>query len=70
MKLPGLAWLELSVRQDDRGRTVYRQRAIFRPRGLAGHLYWWTVAPFHGVVFGGMTRNIAAAAEGQAGHGR
>jgi hypothetical protein len=63
MKLPGLAWLELSVRPDAQGRTRYRQRAIFRPRGLAGHAYWWSVWPFHGLVFGAMTRNIAAAAE-------
>ena len=63
MKLPGLAWLELSVRRDKAGRTVYTQRAIFRPRGLAGHAYWRAISPFHGVVFGGMARNIAAAAE-------
>ncbi|MEP7025433.1 MAG: SDR family oxidoreductase [Actinomycetota bacterium] len=63
MKLPGLAWLELSVRQNQRGQTVYQQRAIFRPRGLAGYAYWWSVWPFHGFVFGGMARNIAAAAE-------
>jgi uncharacterized protein YbjT (DUF2867 family) len=69
MKLPGLAWLELSVRRDAGGRTVYGQRAIFRPRGLAGHAYWWSIAPFHGIVFGGMLRNIAAAAERSAGSG-
>lgn len=63
MKLPGLAWLELSVRHDADGRTVYGQRAIFRPRGLAGHACWWSISPFHGIVFGGMLRNIAAAAE-------
>jgi uncharacterized protein YbjT (DUF2867 family) len=63
MKLPGQAWLELSASQDPRGRTTYRQRAIFRPRGLAGHAYWRSIAPFHGIVFGGMVRNIAAAAE-------
>ena len=34
-----------------------------RPRGLAGHAYWWTVWPFHGLVFGAVTRNIATAAE-------
>jgi hypothetical protein len=28
-----------------------------------GHLYWWLVAPFHRIVFGSMTRNIAEAAE-------
>ncbi|WP_413115740.1 SDR family oxidoreductase [Streptomyces sp. CY1] len=63
MRLPGLAWLEMTVGRDARGRTVYRQRALFHPRGLAGHLYWWSVAPFHALVFGGMARNIAARAE-------
>lgn len=62
MRVPGLAWLELSVRRDDRGRTVYGQRALFHPRGLFGHAYWWSVWPFHSVVFGGMARNIAEAA--------
>ncbi len=63
MKLPGLAWLELSVGQNGDGQTTYRQRAIFQPRGLAGHAYWRSIAPFHGIVFGGMLRNITAAAE-------
>lgn len=36
---------------------------LFRPYGLAGHACWWGVPPFHAAVFGGMARNIAAAAE-------
>ncbi|MFH8630591.1 SDR family oxidoreductase [Streptomyces lydicus] len=63
MRLPGLAWLEMTVGRDDRGRTRYGQRALFHPHGLAGHAYWWAVSPFHAAVFGGMARNIAAAAE-------
>ncbi|WP_431967109.1 SDR family oxidoreductase [Actinacidiphila sp. bgisy160] len=63
MRLPGLAWLELAAGRDGSGRTVYRQRALFHPHGLAGHAYWWSVSPFHSLVFGGMARNIAAAAE-------
>ncbi|MCA1822185.1 MAG: SDR family oxidoreductase [Pseudonocardia sp.] len=63
MRLPGRAWLELEVVPDgDRG-ACYRQRALFTPHGLAGHLYWQAIAPFHGVVFGGMARNITGAAE-------
>ncbi|MER6914095.1 SDR family oxidoreductase [Streptomyces sp. NPDC000594] len=58
MRLPGLAWLELYADRDERGRTRYRQRALFHPRGLLGHAYWWSVSPFHAVVFGGMARNI------------
>ncbi|MFI7102382.1 SDR family oxidoreductase [Streptomyces sp. NPDC050161] len=63
MRLPGLAWLELAVGHDTRGRTVYCQRALFHPHGLAGHAYWWAVSPFHAAVFGGMARNIARTAE-------
>ncbi|MEU9127616.1 SDR family oxidoreductase [Kitasatospora sp. NPDC048540] len=58
MRLPGLAWLELRVDSDGNGGTIYRQRALFHPHGLAGHAYWWSVAPFHSFVFGGMARNI------------
>ncbi len=69
MRLPGLAWLELSVREEPveggGSRTVYGQRATFHPHGLAGQAYWWSVMPFHGVVFGDMARNIAHAAEAQ-----
>lgn len=62
MKLPGRAWLEFSLRPGRSGEPVLRQRAIFRPAGLPGALYWWVLRPFHGVVFGGMFRNIAATA--------
>lgn len=66
MRLPGPAWLELRVARLE-GRTVYCQRALFHPRGLAGHLYWKAVTPFHGIVFGSMASNIAARAEEDAG---
>ncbi len=68
MRLPGLAWLELRVEPvgaggfDERP-TAFAQRALFHPHGLVGQLYWWAVYPFHGIVFGGMQRNIAQAAE-------
>ncbi|OKJ13588.1 SDR family oxidoreductase [Kitasatospora sp. CB01950] len=62
MRLPGLAWLELTVTPESGG-ARYRQRALFHPHGLAGQAYWWSVAPFHAAVFGGMARNIAHRAE-------
>jgi hypothetical protein len=61
MKLPGRAWLEMRAWREGFG-SHYEQRAIFLPRGLAGHLYWAAVAPFHAIVFGGMARNIARTA--------
>jgi uncharacterized protein YbjT (DUF2867 family) len=63
MRVPGLAWLEMRADRDTADQSVYRQRAVFHPRGLAGHAYWWAVAPFHRLVFGGMVRNIKATAE-------
>ncbi|MEU0112334.1 SDR family oxidoreductase [Streptomyces bobili] len=66
MRLPGLAWLEMFAETDEAGRTRYRQRALFHPRGLLGQAYWWSVAPFHAVVFGGMARNIARTAAAEA----
>ncbi|MFI0432596.1 MAG: SDR family oxidoreductase [Candidatus Nanopelagicales bacterium] len=63
MRMPGLAWLELRVEVGDDGRTLYHQRALYHPHGLPGHGYWWSVAPFHGIVFGSMLHNIAKAAE-------
>lgn len=63
MRLPGLAWLELIIEKNEEGRTLFRQRALFHPHGPAGGLYWAMIKPFHGLVFGGMQRNIARAAE-------
>ena len=63
MRLPGRAWLELEALRAPSGRTVFRQRALFHPHGAAGHLYWAAVYPFHGLVFSGMQRNIARAAQ-------
>ncbi|MEH1013899.1 SDR family oxidoreductase [Micromonospora sp. CPCC 206060] len=63
MRLPGRAWLEMRAVPAGDGHSRYLQRAVFLPRGLAGHAYWAAVAPFHAVVFGGMARNIARGAE-------
>ncbi|MFI6077110.1 SDR family oxidoreductase [Actinoplanes sp. NPDC051343] len=63
MRVPGRAWLEMSAEPDGDRASVYRQRAVFLPRGLAGHAYWASVVPFHGIVFSGMARNIARGAE-------
>jgi len=59
MKLPGLAWLEFSVEALPEGGSRLRQRALFTPRGLFGHGYWWAVAAMHGFVFPSMARKLA-----------
>ncbi|MEV6344927.1 SDR family oxidoreductase [Actinoplanes sp. NPDC051851] len=63
MRVPGRAWLEMRSEPAPGGGSVYHQRAVFLPRGLAGHLYWAAVLPFHGFIFDGMARNIARGAE-------
>ena len=66
MKVPGRAWLELWAKDSDDGSgSVYRQRAVFFPRGLSGRLYWFAILPFHGVIFSGMANRITATAEKQ-----
>lgn len=66
MKLPGLAWIEWRLEAQGPQRTRLRQRAVFHPRGLAGHAYWWSVAPFHAFVFPPMIRGMAREAEASA----
>lgn len=57
MVLPGKAWLEFSVAEED-GKRIVRQEASFSPRGLGGQLYWYAVLPFHIFVFPTMMRNL------------
>jgi hypothetical protein len=58
MKVPGGAWLEMTTESDPNGGSLYTQRAVFFPRGLAGRLYWAAILPFHGVIFSGMASRI------------
>jgi uncharacterized protein YbjT (DUF2867 family) len=55
MKVPGEAWLEFKI--DDQ--NILHQTATFRPRGIWGRLYWYTMLPFHYFIFDGMIRRIA-----------
>ncbi len=54
MKLPGEAWLEFEITEDN----ILKQTATFRPKGIWGRIYWYSVLPFHYFIFGGMIRNI------------
>ncbi len=53
MKLPGEAWLEFRIVEN-----TLRQTATFRPRGLNGRLYWYSLLPFHVFIFKGMITKI------------
>jgi hypothetical protein len=60
MKMPGLAWLEFTLEPHKNGEgCTLTQRAIYAPKGLLGHAYWWSVWPMHGLVFPSMAKNAA-----------
>jgi len=53
MKLPGEAWLEFMIKDN-----ILYQTATFRPLGLWGRVYWYSVSPFHIFIFRGMINRI------------
>lgn len=55
MKVPGEAWLEFRIDE----KNVLHQIATFRPRGIFGRLYWYSMLPFHFFIFNGMIKKIA-----------
>lgn len=55
MKLPGEAWLEFKIKDN----KLY-QTATFRPLGLWGRIYWFSVLPFHSFIFKGLLDNITS----------
>lgn len=55
MKLPGEAWLEFKILKN----KLY-QRAVFRPKGIWGRLYWYAVSPLHVFVFRGLIKELLA----------
>jgi uncharacterized protein YbjT (DUF2867 family) len=67
MKLPGEAMLTFRIHPDEQNqdRCDLTMTARFRPKGLLGILYWYSVLPFHNVVFTGMLGGIRKSAERQ-----
>jgi len=57
MRLPGEAWLEFSFKKNN-GSYALQQKAIFRPKGIMGRLYWFLSYPFHVFIFRGMIKGI------------
>jgi uncharacterized protein YbjT (DUF2867 family) len=59
MRLPGEAWLEFEIiKNENKKGGLIKQKATFRPNGLLGRLYWYSVYPLHWLIFSGMARGI------------
>ncbi len=64
MKLPGQATLEFRIEPDGGGKTcTLYMTARFKPKGLLGLAYWYSVLPLHHFVFTGMLRGMRRTAE-------
>ncbi len=58
MKMPGEAWLEFKIEEKE-GQEILVQTATFRPRGIKGRLYWYSLIPFHFFIFRKMAKALA-----------
>jgi hypothetical protein len=57
MRLPGEAWLEYKIEPSGLEYKMV-QTATFRPKGVFGRIYWYSMLPFHHFIFGNMARNL------------
>ncbi len=53
MKLPGKAWLEFMIENDELIVSAY-----FLPSRFLGRLYWFVLIPLHGIIFKDMASSI------------
>ena len=58
MKLPGEAWLEFEIIPHEKGGAL-KQTASFRPNGVWGRFYWYSLYPFHALIFSQLAKRIA-----------
>ena len=65
MKAPGAGVMELELQPEAHAHRV-TATAYFHPAGIWGLLYWYLLAPFHRLLFRGLTRAIAAQANAAA----
>ncbi len=63
MQAPGPAWLQFEVRPRGDAGSLLLLTAFFEPHGLAGLMYWYTLYPFHLLIFKGLSRRIKIMAE-------
>lgn len=63
MKAPGAGVLEFVINSEPDGTTQVTATAYWHPAGVWGLLYWYSFAPFHRIIFTGMTRAIVERAE-------
>jgi len=61
MNLPGVAFLEYSLKPLRGNRCQISQTVRFIPKGLTGEAYWYAIKPLHDFVFASMLHGLALA---------
>ncbi|MDD2900970.1 MAG: SDR family oxidoreductase [Syntrophales bacterium] len=61
MKMPGEALKEFRLTPLNGEQTEVQQLSRFLPRGLGGILYWYSLFPFHQLIYRGMLKALARA---------
>jgi len=57
MKIPGKAWLEFLIDQwKEKNRLSVN--AYYQPTGIFGKLYWYSLLPFHNIIFNDLIKEI------------
>ncbi len=57
MKLPGKAWLEFSI-SNQNAKNCLTVKAYYQPRGIFGDVYWYCFLPFHNYIFEDLVKGI------------
>jgi uncharacterized protein YbjT (DUF2867 family) len=70
MRMFGPGWLEFEAQPQPDGTTRLLQTAFYVPRGFLGHVYWYSLVPFHAFIFSGLIDQIVRHAEANAGIAR
>jgi uncharacterized protein YbjT (DUF2867 family) len=63
MRAPGAGVLEFEITPEPPRHHRVTATAYWHPAGAAGLLYWYALEPAHGLIFGGLTREICRRAE-------
>lgn len=59
MKLPGMAWLDFKITQDN-GKSCFSITASFYTKTILGKIYWYLFFPFHHFIFNDLMKQIIA----------
>ena len=63
MRAPGSGVLEFEITPLDNGESRITATAYWHPAGFTGLAYWYSLEPFHRLIFAGLTREICQRAE-------